>query len=177
MDNIATIISLGKCHLMVVLDRWLPMTVVGEVVNYCFTSLFGTNVLLSDIVIRLKRCSQLMRWMMFRWWCEGGGDRAWWVIKSVFLRSPDKGFWACLGDLPLDMPRRPETWVALVHDGTSLIMCPTSEHSSMCTHKLLVYRIRQASRIINQQLLRNVHQILQDKSKALIKTRPINVIS
>ena len=45
--------------------------------------------------------------------CEGGGDRAWWVIESVFLRSPDTGFWACLGDLPPDMPRRPETWVSL----------------------------------------------------------------
>ena len=44
--------------------------------------------------------------MMCRWWCEGGGDRAWWVIESVFFRSPDKGFWACLGDLPQDMPRR-----------------------------------------------------------------------
>ena len=54
-----------------------------------------------------------MRWMMYRWWCEGGGVRAWWVNESVFLRSPDKGFWACLGDLPLDMPRRPETWVSL----------------------------------------------------------------
>ena len=54
-----------------------------------------------------------MRWMMYRWWCEGGGDRAWWVIESVFLRSPDKGFWACLGDIPPDMPRRPETWVSL----------------------------------------------------------------
>ena len=54
-----------------------------------------------------------MRWMMCRWWCEGGGDRAWWVIESVFLRSPDKGFWACLGDIPPDMPRRPETWVSL----------------------------------------------------------------
>ena len=53
-----------------------------------------------------------MRWMMYRW-CEGGGDRAWWVIESVFLRSPDKGFWACLGDIPPDMPRRPETWVSL----------------------------------------------------------------
>ena len=40
-----------------------------------------------------------MRWMMHRWWCEGGGDRAWWVIERVFLRSPDKGSWACLGDL------------------------------------------------------------------------------
>ena len=39
--------------------------------------------------------------------------RAWWVIESVFLRSPEKGFWACLGDLPPDMPRRPETWVSL----------------------------------------------------------------
>ena len=54
-----------------------------------------------------------MRWMMYRWWCEGGGDRAWWVIESVFLRSPDKGFWARLGDIPPDMPRRPETWVSL----------------------------------------------------------------
>ena len=26
---------------------------------------------------------------------------------------PDKGFWACPGDLPPDMPRRPETWVSL----------------------------------------------------------------
>ena len=51
----------------------------------------------------LKRCSQLMKWMMYRWWCEDGGDRAWWVIESVFLRSPDKGFWACLGDLPPDI--------------------------------------------------------------------------
>ena len=40
-------------------------------------------------------------------------DRVWWVIESVFLRSPDKGFWACLADLPTDMPRRPETWVLL----------------------------------------------------------------
>ena len=54
-----------------------------------------------------------MRWMMNRWWCEGGGDRVWWVIESDFLRSPDKGFWACLGDLPPDMPRRLETWVSL----------------------------------------------------------------
>ena len=53
----------------------------------------------------------MMRWMMYRWWCEGGGDRAWWVVGSVFIRSPDKGFWACLGDIPPDMPRRPETWV------------------------------------------------------------------
>ena len=52
-----------------------------------------------------------MIWMMYRWWCEGGGDRAWWVIESVFLRSPDKGCWACPGDIPPGMPRRPETWV------------------------------------------------------------------
>ena len=37
------------------------MIVVHVVVNHCFTSLFGTNGLLSDIVIGLKRCSQLMR--------------------------------------------------------------------------------------------------------------------
>ena len=34
-------------------------------------------------------------------------------LLSVFFRSPDEGFWACLGDLPPDMPRRPETWVSL----------------------------------------------------------------
>ena len=39
---------------------------------------------------------------------DHGGDRAGWVIESVFLCSPDKGFWACLGDPPPDMPRRPE---------------------------------------------------------------------
>ena len=35
------------------------------------------------------------------------------VIESVFLCLPDKGFWACLGDLPTDMPRRSEAWVLL----------------------------------------------------------------
>ena len=34
-------------------------------------------------------------------------------IVSVFLRSPDKGFWACLVDLPPDMARRPEFQVSL----------------------------------------------------------------
>ena len=29
--------------------------------------------------------------MMYRLLCEGGGDRAWWVIESVFLRSPIRG--------------------------------------------------------------------------------------
>ena len=48
---------------------------------------------------------QMMMW--------GWGDRTWWVIESVFHRSPDKGFWACLGDIPPDMARRPETWVSL----------------------------------------------------------------
>ena len=48
---------------------------------------------------------QIMLW--------GWGDRAWWVIEGVFLRSPDKEFWACLGDLPPNMLRRPETWVSL----------------------------------------------------------------
>ena len=35
------------------------------------------------------------------------------LFESDFLRSPDKGFWACLGDIPPDMPRRPETLVSL----------------------------------------------------------------
>ena len=70
-----------------------------------------------------------MRWMMYRWWCEGGGDRAWWVIESVFLRSPDKGFWACLGDIPPDMPRRPETWVSLCY--LMLKLCGISRSSAI----------------------------------------------
>ena len=37
----------------------------------------------------------------------------WCVIESVFLRLPDKGFWACLGDLPPDMSGLPEIWVLL----------------------------------------------------------------
>ena len=70
-----------------------------------------------------------MRWMMYRWWCEGGGDRAWWVIESVFLRSPDKGFWACLGDIPPDMPRRPETWVSLYN--LMMKLCGISRSSAI----------------------------------------------
>ena len=35
------------------------------------------------------------------------------LTECVFLRSPNKGFWACLGDLPPDMPRRPVTSVLL----------------------------------------------------------------
>ena len=46
-----------------------------------------------------------MRWMMYRWRCEGGGDRAWCFIESVFLCSPDKGFWAYLGDDGGSTPR------------------------------------------------------------------------
>ena len=100
--------SCGKNNFTLVYSLFYQYNVVVVVVNHCFTSLFGTKGLLSDIIIRWKRCSQLMRWMMYRWWCEGGGDRAWWVIESVFLRSPNKGFWACLGDILPDMPRRPE---------------------------------------------------------------------
>ena len=40
--------------------------------------------------------------MTLRW-----DDRAWWVV--VFLHSPNKGFWAFLGDLPLDMPSHQNT--------------------------------------------------------------------
>ena len=69
--------------------------------------------------------------MMYRWCCEGGGDRALWVIKSVFLRSPDTGFWACLGDIPPDMPRRPETWVSLCNLMLNLKLCGISLSSAI----------------------------------------------
>ena len=44
-------------------NKALPVkrVAVVVVVNHCFTSLFGTKGLLSDIIIRQKRCSQLMR--------------------------------------------------------------------------------------------------------------------
>ena len=34
-------------------------------------------------------------------------------MESVFRRSLEKGFWACLGDLPPDIPRLPETWATV----------------------------------------------------------------
>ena len=71
-----------------------------------------------------------MRWMVYRWWCEGGGDRAWWFIESVFLRSPEKGFWACLWDLPPEMLRRLETWVSLCNLMLKLLAFRTAPLSS-----------------------------------------------
>ena len=35
-----------------------------------------------------------MKWMMHRWWGEGGVDREWRVIESIFLRLPDMEFCA-----------------------------------------------------------------------------------
>ena len=35
------------------------------------------------------------------------------IFQGEKNRSPDEGFWACLGDLAPDIPRRPETWVLL----------------------------------------------------------------
>ena len=67
-----------------------------------------------------------MRWMMDRWWCEGGGDRAWWVIESVFLCSLNKGLYKG-GYTPPDMPRRPETWVSLCN--LMLNLCGISRSS------------------------------------------------
>ena len=37
----------------------------------------------------IKTCSQFMRWMMCRWWGQGGGDRAWRVIAQT---AGDLGF-------------------------------------------------------------------------------------
>ena len=62
---------------------------------------------------------------MYRCWWKGGGDRAWLVIWSVFICSPDKGFWICLWDLLTDMPRRSETWVSLCKLMLKLAFCTT----------------------------------------------------
>ena len=58
------------------------------------------------------------------------------VIESVLLRSPDKGFWACLGDLPPDMPRRPETWVSLCN--LTLKLCGISHSSGIATNVMII---------------------------------------
>ena len=88
-----------------------------------------------------------MRWMMYRWWCEGGGDKACWVIESVYLCSPNKGFWACLGDPPPDMPRRP-TSISMIIDHhqwllgeTSCVIRLTSDFTAN-TFQMLHFRIR-----------------------------------
>ena len=77
--------------------------VVVVVVNDCFTSLFGTKGFkwhcntIKNVVVNW--------WdeMMYRWWCEGASDRAWWVIESIFLRSPDKETWVSLCNLMLKL--------------------------------------------------------------------------
>ena len=70
-----------------------------------------------------------MRWNDVQMMMWGWGDRAWWVIESVFLCSPDKGFWACLGDITPDMPRRPETRVSLCY--LMLKLCGISRSSAI----------------------------------------------
>ena len=35
-------------------------------------------------------------------------------LLSVFLHSPDKGFWACLGDLPPDITRLKITLISKI---------------------------------------------------------------
>ena len=52
----------------------------GVVVEYCLTTLFGTNSNLSDIIIREKQYSPLMKLMLIWGW----GDRVLWVIVSFF---------------------------------------------------------------------------------------------
>ena len=59
--------------------------------------------------------------MMLRW-----GDRAWWIIESVFLRSPNKEFLVYLGDVPPDMPRRPQTFCRCAGPSIQQTQCWTS---------------------------------------------------
>ena len=60
--------------------------------------------------------------MMWEW--------GWWGMVgywSVFICSPDNGFWACLGGIPPDIPRRPESWVWLCN--LRLKLCGISRSS------------------------------------------------
>ena len=51
-----------------------------------------------------------MRWMIYRWWCEGG------VIGHGGLFS------ACLGDLPPDMPKHLEKLIFFVQTLSSAFL-------------------------------------------------------
>ena len=51
------------------------------------------------------------------------------LLSAFSFARPDKGFWACLGDLPPDMPRRTETWVSLWN--LMLKLCGISHSSAI----------------------------------------------
>ena len=82
--------------------------IVVAVVNCCFTSLFDTNGPFKwqfNMIKTVQSIDEMNDVQMMTW---GRGHRAWRVFESVFLHSPNKGFWACLGDSPPGMPMRPE---------------------------------------------------------------------
>ena len=54
---------------------------------------------------------------------QGWVDKAWWVVESAFLHFLNKGFRACLGDLPEGIPRRPEK-LAILFKRSSAIVGP-----------------------------------------------------
>ena len=53
------------------------------------------------------------------------------LLRALFLLSPDKGLWACLGDLPADMPRWPKTRVSLCNLMLKLRGMLTPAHALM----------------------------------------------
>ena len=68
--------------------------------------------------------------------------RAWWVIESVFFCSPDKRFWAYLGDIPPDMPRQPETWISLCNLMLKLRdICKASLSSGQIVPRVTIARV------------------------------------
>ena len=61
----------------------------------------------------------------------GWGDRECCVIESVFLHSPDKGFWACLGQLPQTCPDVQRPRAVTIDEGIPFISRerPNVKHS------------------------------------------------
>ena len=53
------------------------------------------------------------------------------MIESVFLHSPDKRFWVCLGDLPPDMPRYTKHSSAILGSETPKVTIHVAEGNSI----------------------------------------------
>ena len=74
-----------------------------------------------------------------------------WVIESIFLSSPDKGFWACLGDLPPGMPRQKRK----KNVTTTITPSATQDIANKITSAVL--QSLESSRRLDQCSAQNIH--------------------
>ena len=75
-----------------------PARVVDIFQGVFFPELSHSALLLTYLAqIAVQSYDDMNDVQMMTRWC---GDREWWVVVSVFIHSPNEGFWACLKDLP-----------------------------------------------------------------------------